>query len=127
MKLYYVCKNCGHKNTLPINTTNRADIVTNGSDGLVSTCAKCLTGNVIPLNDIRAKESKLNSVMLLLGVWCSALVGGVILLKYWDNDLGVGLSVLEVFGIGITIPFLIASVVVREERKAVKLFNNYYV
>lgn len=127
MKLYYVCKPCGHKNTLPINTTNRADIDTNGSDGLVSICAKCLTRKVIPLNDIRAKESKLNSVMLLLGVWCSALVGGVILLKYWDNDLWVVLSVLEVFGIGISIPFLIASVVVREERKAVKLFNNYYV
>lgn len=114
-------------NILPYEATNRAEISIGNTKEIILICQKCSIQEEIKLNNIRARESKKSSIALFLGIWFSILIGGLILFKYWDNDLGIGLSVIEVFGMGLAIPFLIVSVIVREERRLVKIFNEYYV
>ncbi len=60
-------------------------------------------------------------------IWLAFLIGVIVLSNYWNEDLGIGLGVLEVFGIGIAIPFLISTLIVREELKSIRIFNNHYV
>lgn len=127
MKLYYQCHYCRSQNTLSFKANSRFDIKTTANNRVVVVCTNCSKSNQVKLNEIKARESLMSKVSYVLGLWIALLLGALILFTYWDDDLGIGLGVLEVFGIGIAIPILVASVIVNQERKSVKLFNNHYV
>ncbi len=127
MKLYYKCSNCTEINTWSQRITNRAEFITHDKKGMILECQSCFNEEMIDLNNIRARVSVMSKIAYMVGLSIAILIGTIILLKYWDDDLGIGLSVIEVFGIGVSIPILISSVIVNEERKLVKLFNGYYV
>ena len=127
MEIYYNCSQCRSQNILPFKVSSRFDIETTANCKIVAVCEICSESNHVSLNEIRAKESMQSKIAYVISLWIAILIGTGILFSYWDDDLGVGLVVLEVFGIGIIIPVLVASVIIRKERKSVNLFNSHYV
>lgn len=127
MKLFYNCRHCRAINNVDIYATDRSQIRDRYPHGLSLICGTCQKENNIEANDIKAREWKYNGLITLLAWLVSTIIGGVFVFKYWANDLGRDLYVLAVFAAVISVPPIVSSLYIKNERKAVKSFNNYYV
>ena len=127
MKLGYKCKYCTAINEADLNLMDRSQIRDRYPDGVSLICRTCQEENNVEPNKIRAYENKFTNLITVLGLLLSIAIGGVFLSKYWANNLGRDLYVLAVFAAIIGLPPIVSNLYIKNERKAVKLFNNYYV
>lgn len=127
MNLGFKCRHCRAINTIRMNARDRSQIRERYPNGLSVTCGTCHKQNDIVPNDIKARESKYIGFIRILGLLISMVIGGIFLAMYWTNDLTRDLYVLAACAAIISLPPILTNLYIMSERKAVKVFNNYYV
>lgn len=106
---------------------DRSQIRDQYPNGMSLICASCQKVNNLEPNNIKARESKYIGLISILSLFISIALGGIFLSNFWANNLERDLYVLLVFAGIISLPPIVTSLYVKNERKAVKSFNNYYV
>lgn len=127
MKTYYRCNNCFKSNLLSTNVNNRFELRDQFGETSTFVCKHCNTSQSIHVNNVRAKASILKSTVNIWGIVLSMILGGSVIYFYYDEIFETNLGMFEVLGIAISIPAIIASVILNEERKAIRNFNKNYV
>ncbi len=127
MELYYKCKDCRSLNNLDFKATDRGRVRELYPDGISCRCNHCERDNIVGPNEIVAREGRINSIAMIIGLLMSVLIGICFIKCFWANDLGRDIYVLAVFGAVISLPPIVAGAIVKSGRKNIKLFNSYYV
>ncbi len=128
MILTYKCQNCKNENTLPFKLNDRGEFSYREKSDLIQKCHHCNFKNSLNANDVKAVESKSLKFVFAIAFMADAILGSIIFDFFELSAFNLHLrSVVIIFGLIICIPFLIAIIIVSSERKAIKIFNEYYV
>ena len=124
MKLFFRCIYCGKTNDLPYNNTDRVSLRNECGLAISRHCIKCKKHCSVGVNEVKAKESKLNSFVWLIGFLLSIIIAALVFLKLRKSDF---IGALEMLGMTLAIPIFFAAVYSYSEKQAVRLFNRHYV
>ena len=114
---------CGKSNNLPYNQTDRVSLRNECGQAISKHCSHCKKHCIIGINEVKARESKLNSFVWLIGFLLSILLGAFVFLKLRTSDFR---GALEMLGMTLMIPISFAVVYSYSEKQSVRLFNQHY-
>jgi len=123
MKLYTNCHNCKKEIRFSSWESDRVELSKSKGDKIELTCKNCGRKDLYHVNRIKATESKFAQIIGLI----IFLVGTpLVFLWIWDYIFQSDYIYVIAGLIGmIGVPFMIYSVIEREQRKKVRQFNNY--
>jgi len=124
MKLFFRCIYCGKSNDLAYNNTDRVSLRNECGQAISRQCTKCKKHCIIGINEVKARESKLNSYVWLIGFLLSIILGAFVFLKLRTSDFR---AALEMLGMTLAMPISFAIVYSYTEKQSVRLFNQHYI
>lgn len=124
MKLFFKCIYCNEINYLPYNYIDRSSLRDERGQVVSMICTKCGKHCIVGVNEIKARESKLNSFILIGSFVVAFMFSVFVFYKYKESDINLALLIAGIF---LAIPVLFSIVYSYSEQKSVKLFNQYYV
>lgn len=124
MKLIFKCIYCNEINYLPYKHTDRGNLRAEFGQVISRNCSKCGEHCIVGINEIKARESKLNGVILIGGFISAVLLSLFAFYRYRESDFNIALLIA---GSLLVIPILFSIVYSYSEQNSVRLFNRYYV
>jgi len=124
MELIFRCIYCNKINYLPYKHTDRGSLRDEYGEVISRSCSKCGEHCIVGINEIKARESKLNGIIFIGGLISTILLSICEFCKYRESDLNVAVLVA---GSLLVLPVLFLIVYSYSEQNSVRLFNRYYV
>jgi hypothetical protein len=123
MRLYTNCHNCKKEIRFSSWESDRVELSKSKGDKIELTCKNCVQKDLYHINRIKATESKVAQIIGLI----IFLVGTpLVFIWIWDYIFQFAYIYVIAGLVGmIGVPFMIYSVIEREQRKKVRQFNNY--
>lgn len=123
MRLYTNCQNCKEEIRFSSREPDRVELSRSKGNELELTCRHCSETNLYHLNRIKATENK---IALLIGLVIFFVGTPLTIFLIWDYLFRFTYIYVIAGLVGlIGIPFLIYSIIEKEQEKKVRLFNNY--
>ena len=124
MKLIATCNHCSEKISLKNSVNDRAELAREIGETFQLTCEGCSTKNQYHINDIKAKENKIISV-IAFGIFFfgTAFIG--YLLKNYLFMPNNPYNVLAIGGL-LLIPSAVYGILTKQERDNARRFNRYW-
>ncbi len=123
MRLYTNCHNCKKEIRFSSWESDRVELSRSKGDKIELTCKNCGHKDFYHINRIQATESKIAQI---IGLTIFLAGTPLVFLWIWDYIFQFAYIYVIVGLVGmIGFPFMIYSVIEREQRKKVRQFNNY--
>jgi len=123
MKLIFRCIYCSEINKLPYKHTDRGSLRDECGQVISRHCSKCGEHCIVGINEVKARESKINGA-ILIGGFSAVLLSVFAFYWYRESDFNIALLIA---GSLLVIPVLFSIVYSYSEQNSVRLFNRYYV
>ncbi len=125
MRLYTNCHNCKKEIRFSTVEPDRVELSKTKGNKIELTCKQCGQTEFYHLNKIKATESKITQI---IGLPVFIIGTPLTLYLIWDYIFRFTYIYIIAGLIGIIgVPFMIYSIIEKEQRKKVKRFNNYKV
>ncbi len=125
MRLYVNCHNCRKEIRFSTSESDRVELSKSKGDKIELTCNQCGQTDIYHVNKIKATENKIAQIIGLI-----IFVIGTPLTIYliWDYIFQFAYIYVIASLIGlIGVPFMVYSVIEREQREKVRQFNKYQI
>lgn len=122
MNLYTHCKNCKFEIDFSISARDRFVLARKLGEQIDLNCNSCGTWKQYHVNEIKAEENKIISLMALLILFGGTIGIFIYLWRYIFNSSGV-LAVAGLLGV-LTIPFLVYQAINSSQSNKVDYFNS---
>jgi len=124
MKLFFKCIYCSEVNYLPYRHMDRGSLSNECGQAVSWNCSKCGKHCIVGINEVKARGTKLNSVILIGSFVVAILISALSFYRYGKSGFNVALLIEDAL---LVVPVLFSIVYSYSEQNSVRFFNRYYV
>ena len=123
MRLYTNCHNCRKEIKFSTSEPDRVELSKSKGDKIELTCNHCGQTDFYHVNEIKATESKTAQIVGLIIFVIGTPLAFYLIWDYIFRFTNI-YAIAGLIGI-IGVPFMVYSVINRDQKRKVRLFNNY--